>query len=94
MKWILVKDCIFHDNSTQTFITIPKDSIFYDVPHKDQTAEIKRGYSSSTKYSRNLNTKFIVLNCNGKQRIFEIGKSVIRAQTQKIRRIKRKWKTT
>ena len=89
MKWVLVKDCIFHDDFKKEFITLKKGEIYTDVPYKDQTNSIKGCLRNSSKFNRKLNIKYIVLNCSGKQRVFEIGKSVIRKQERRIRRIKR-----
>lgn len=89
MNWKLVKDCLFHDNEKSKYIILRKDSIFPDVPYNNQTSQIKRCYSNCVKYHKSLNIKFIVLNCAGKQRVFEIGKSVIRSEPKRIRRIQR-----
>tara|TARA_R100000329_G_scaffold77500_1_gene66585 strand:+ start:783 stop:1070 length:288 start_codon:yes stop_codon:yes gene_type:complete len=94
MKWVLLKDCMFHDDDKKEFITIKKGSSFNDVPYKDQTQRIKECLRNCSKFNHKLNVKFIALNCEGKQRVFEIGKSVIRKQERRIRRIKRHGQNT
>ena len=76
MKWKLIHDMQFCDGNQSEFITLSKDQIFNQVSHGRLQPESLRCLQRNKKSSPR-NTRFVILNANGKQRIFEVGKDVI-----------------
>ena len=76
MKWKLLHEMKFFEGSNDTFVTLSKDSVFNQVSFGRVEPESLRCLQRNKKSSPR-NTRFVILNANGKQRIFEVGKDVI-----------------
>lgn len=92
MKWALVCDCKFHCTERGWFI-IKKGSVFDEVPFQNYVPEIQLAVQNEKRSRKR--RQIVILEAEGKQRIFEIGESVAPHSDsfrtfRRIRRCKRK----
>lgn len=66
----------FCTGKNNDFITLQKGTVYSQVSHGRLEPESMRCLQRNKKSSPN-NSRFVILNASGKQRIFEVGKDVI-----------------
>ena len=74
MKWVTIKDIRFF-NDSKDYLYLNKNTVLEEVYYSNQNNSIKSSIKNQ-KY-KNPNKRFICVYFKGKQRILEIGKSVI-----------------
>ena len=79
-RWILIRDMKFFNDEQRDYFILSKDSVFTEVPFQHQIYQVRRAVSRRN----NHNKKHIVLNAQGKQRVFAIGKDVIPVSQSRI----------
>jgi predicted patatin/cPLA2 family phospholipase len=73
MKWILLDDCNFHSIERGWFV-LKKGSVYNAVHAQHYDPEIQRAVINRRKSHRS--NQIVILEAEGKQRIFEIGEAV------------------
>ena len=90
MKWTLLHDRLFH-NPTGEWVTLKKGSVYDEVHFKNQDPDVIRAVKNNQRRSR-FNAEYVVLDAEGLQRLFVIGKDVARhiSSSKKFKRIRRR----